>query len=414
MANRSFLNEEPKNVRTRFNAQYPTISHCLTPAHFAGMTPKEAYEAAFTCSTDIEEFLGNVGTKTSNYGESLAQRQLYSELNAALIQSQNLVDIPGNLDAAAKFLRLVNQLKPLAKEVVGLVCGTLVPFLEEGESSSLTLSVGPGDSIFQMYPHDEEFKQNVFDTHARNLVFVVEGSEEGGFGDAYKEMFQIESDIDANPWYQAFLEDLQTQFNIPADAITPTVIADSENEDYNKVITLQFSYNGGANEILIVFYYGDYERHKLEPQLTKMVAHTDFNTLICGIRTKECADIFFSHTDFFYNNFHIYTFVHGDYNTPPMKTKTSSFRVNLARMRTRGLPRTNVSDGLTLQPNGSEAMGYLTSRLCAQGIPNANNPYCVRGNKANAGAFWRGLGGKRKRQTKRKLKGKRKTRRSRV
>ncbi len=413
MANRSFLNEEPKNVRTRFNAQYPTISHCLTPAHFAGMTPKEAYEAAFTCSTDIEEFLGNVGTKTSNYGESLAQRQLYSELNAALIQSQNLVDIPGNLDAAAKFLRLVNQLKPLAKEVVGLVCGTLVPFLEEGESSSLTLSVGPGDSIFQMYPHDEEFKQNVFDTYQKNVVFVVEGSEEGGFGDAYKEMFNQNANIDENPWYQAFVADLQKTFG-PEGPPEPTIISTAEDEDYNKVIPLQFSYNGGANEILIVFYYGDYERHKLEPQLTKMVAHTDFNTLICGIRTKECADIFFSHTDFFYNNFHIYTFVHGEYNTPPMKTKTSSFRVNLARMRNNRRPRTNVSDGLTLQPNGREAMGYSTSRLCTQGIPNANNPYCVPGNEANAGAFWRGLGGKRKRQTKRKLRNKRKTRRARV
>lgn len=272
---------------------------------------------------------------------------------------------------------------------------TVLPFLKETDQNcSFTLTVGPGEDYIQMYPHDDEFQAAVFDRYPRNAVFIFEGGAEAEFADNYTAMFDTdEIAIPFNTWAQGFLEDLATEFSIEKESIGIEKLNDQ---------TILFHILKEKSETLFVLYKGDYVRGVAEESLSKILAVTKKNFLLCGIRHGDCADIFLRDSSLFYNNFDFYLFTHGKINKKNLNERNTSYRFNLKRLRNR-MTKKNTYNQLTHNKKGKEATAYGTSTLCNTETrkPNTQNPYCVKGVK-NEEIFWKGLGGKRekKRQTK--------------
>lgn len=345
---------------------------------------------------EIKAKIQNIGVDISNFKGTYGERNKILEKIVNAMTKGIGIDLPEeskkNYDAFRKLRVLYSIIEP-PRVFNDVLDDIIVPFLSEAsQNSSFTLVVGPGDyDLNQFYPHDSEFKHAVFDKYPRNAVFVFEGGE-GTFAVNYTLMFdESEDSVKSNVWVNKFLDDLARQFEVQKDSI--------EIEKPNK-LTFLFTISKGASKTLFVLYKGDYIPTSVEDTLARVIALTDKNFLVCAIAQGACTDLFFGNSKFFSDYFDFYLFAHGDMsNIKNLKSRSTSFRFNLKKLRNSGIPRNEIFRGMREQRNGQEAMGYGRSKLC-----NApRDPSCAEG-IVNQGRFWEGLGGKTRRQRKRKSK----------
>lgn len=378
---------------------------CFDASLFQNLSKEEARTLGAICNGLVTDFVDdyNLGPKNAMGLYTKKQYDLYNSLNKAIVEGQGLTVPPAN-NPPVLFGKLMTALKPMDTALETVVEETVLPFLEGAYgNASFSLSVGPGSEVYQMYPHDDAFVDRIYKTKTKNVVMVVEGSTEGQFGDNYASLF---ASLYPNPWVDSLLMDIRETFVLPDD--TPLEITKFSNT----VATLQFFFNDYANEMLFVFYLGDYEKDTIDPLVRVIVENTSFNTLLCGIRHGPCNELFFQESSLYYDNFHLYAFLHGEWATKPMKNQPSVYRMNLRRMKNAGISRNALFNSVTRQPNNTEAMGYGVSKLCTRGVrpPSEEEAFCARG-VANERIFWNGLGGRRK--TRRGLRKNRKNKKTR-
>lgn len=379
-------------------SSYKTLHKTLS-----GGCLKERVQRCFQLLLDLAEKDENEGGISNALFESLCLKLVETVERA----------IGLSLPATAKEGFYKSQLLPLLYILIDqhslpTIFDTIVAnfLFSSRKDSSLTLSVGPGSEITQMVPHDREFFDAVFGKYRKNVLMVFEGGSEGDFGDTYKEIFPIQDkeELLANDWFARFFVYLSELFGIDPR----TIVVESPNS-VTKVITIQYGPDS-KKTTKIILYLGDYLAPLVEPALREILPAVGSRNLICGIRSGSCNELFFRDSDLFYSEFNYYVFTHLDPDVQNLKNTTQSFRMNLKRLRAAGKTKSEFLLNISKNKHNMDITGFPHTKLCERNERQPqNDPYCVQGGE-DRNIFWRGLGGKKKRLTKRKIRKGRKTR----
>ena len=381
-----------KNESTKEKLQ-KELSKCFDANTFRGDNLKNLKKIA------EEECMGEILEKFGDDKITIGEfQELVNDLNKAIIEGQGL-EFPNTKNSSdVLFKKVSKELDSPLKDLEKITNEYILPFLNDGsDNGSLTMSVGPGSEIGQYFPHDIEYINRVFYKYSKNVILIIEGLEELGFGDEFGEMMNTPvDDLESNIFFNELKKHIQQSiFRRNLEKMLFKDIDPVVEKPTSKSLILQ--YNDKKNSFLFVLLGHDYIKRAIDPQIERIIKYTQKNVLLCGIRTKDCADLFFKESNVYFKNFDWYSFLHGHY-TPLMGIKniSTSFLVNVKQMRENNFSKENLYDGLTLKLDDSEAMGYGKARLCMKGLRPLNrkkNPYCKQGLEKG---FWNGLGGKRK------------------
>lgn len=379
------------------------LAKCLNPSSYEGKSKKQVTDFLSQCYMHFFEY----GSKN---GVDHEERNALAKSIIEAAESGTGISLPDSLKSSVQqvdqlfssFVQLINP--PSGLEDVFEY--QIIPFLEDSEKdSSFTLSIGPGSEPTQFFPHDDEFQRKVFQKYSHNVVLVFEGAQESGFGDVYGEIFNLnEEQLTSNPWMTELLQDL-------TDLLKPNEINITLPNDKVRILECKYEVEGKDHTLMLVLFYGDFVRGANEENIMLATSLTSANFLLCGIRHGDCADILFRDSEIFFPRFQTFLFTHGmGHESKQLKNRNTSFRMNLRRLRNVFPTAGNFHKSIMESPSNEEARGFPNSKLCARnGRLPANDPYCVQG-KVNSALFWSGLGGKKRRQTKRMKRKGRKTR----
>lgn len=373
------------------------LAKCVDSKSFSQKSKAEVQQKMTDCFELILEYGGMTNVRDADFQEAAL-----ALISAAEKGTGVYID-----ESVKKSVRRSDQLFPIFYELLNtpeelkpMYLTSIIPFLESsGKDSSFTLSVGPGDDPTQFFPHDDEFQRRVLETYSKNVVLVFEGGSEAGFADVYSDIFKLQGDaLRRNCWMAQLLQDMSDLFHV-----RPNDISVQSPNDKVRILECTYKIQGKDHHFMLVLFHNNFLAGVNKPYIEHITKLTSANFLLCGIRHGACTNIFFQDSEIYLPTFQSFIFTHGSgFKSKELKTRSSSFRLNLQRLRNRYGNSGELYTNLTTTPEGGETRGFEGSILCDRNsrMP-ANDPYCVQG-KENSALFWSGLGGKKRRQTKRR------------
>jgi hypothetical protein len=267
------------------------------------------------------------------------------------------------------------------------------PFIEEG-TYSFTTSLGPGDDISQYFPHDREYKENVFDKYDKNLIIIFEqlsGGVVSGFAQNYNTLFRTGGDVSENIFYINFMAYIRDVFGPES-----RVVFEHVNER-----CFLIKVNDNTRIILFDMYYYTY---KINDSLERIATRSVISTVLCGIRPENCFGTIFNENSIFLKCFHfyIYTYAFKDIKNDrkrtgvnlktPKEENSNAIIYNLKTIRENPAKFYPIVRAVTLEETYKT---QILTELCSR-YPE----FCT---VKNPEIFWRNItGGKRKHKKTRK------------